>query len=435
MQSLRRLRELKAIDNATKDAKKGKRARDDTSEDSDIELLGTKASGLARSGKRAKPTNGNGTGAHDPGCDDRTTEPVRPPNYATLYKRTVWLQPTTTVAALDGGDTCASSQLHPALYPEVVDLDGAALPILRTLDGTQIGRIPSSEIHKFPGGDRLFKSGIVKYSHKLHVAEGVCYEEDEDEKAQGTNLTLHFRLELIIYIDVNCRRAARDLSPVEKAELDRLLEAVYKPSQGDSHAVAEVEDRIGSRYRSTDVNWFYACLPRPPIPPASGDPSSSRHSDRKGKGRARPDDDNEAAAHRLVSVSGLTSTLWVAGRSNQVNAATDSPQPTLLHAAASLSSPGPLSGCSQEKVRRSPEVMRRACTISELFLLVKQCSARSGNSSSRTTDETQCGSTRWTSGFPRLSHCQRLPGARARSLPKRWVSAPDSGNMVPGRAD
>lgn len=104
---------------------------------------------------------------------------------------------------------------------------------------------------------------------------GPANDQSAKPKAKAHFLPYHFRLTIEIYLDM--RRLSDELDDAALMAKSRLIHTAFVESGWRTGAVVRIEHGSNATYSTTDIEWFYACLQRPP----------TTNIDRKGKGRMR----------------------------------------------------------------------------------------------------------------------------------------------------
>lgn len=124
-------------------------------------------------------------------------------------------------------------------------------------------------------------------------------------------LEFNYQMDVEVFLDVSSihdidtagmnKTLARQL-PVAVESL--LCHAFFKDRDA-SQVIRPIEERSNTSFKETNLEWFYSCLPRPPI---SGGYEAS---DIKGKGKARQDADevDEVTGSRSIEPAGLAPSL------------------------------------------------------------------------------------------------------------------------------
>lgn len=151
---------------------------------------------------------------------------------------------------------------------------------------------------------RLERGRMLRVSGKAEDIEGHL-------SKKQVALDVHYSLEIEIHLDVaNIRNIDTDGMKKSMARqipvaIEGLLWRAFFMNRSQQAFIRPVEESSKIKFSKTNLEWFYACLPRPPVA------ASYQPRDIKGKGKAREEDldADEITGSRPIEAPGLVPRL------------------------------------------------------------------------------------------------------------------------------
>jgi len=214
--------------------------------------------------------------------------------------------------------------IDPAIYPDTLSVDISAFPLIKSgnLELAQLcGRKTQSRLNTatYQDEEHILPSVLLL----LKQTQGIKLESNGLRKVFGKvagcelpvpgvkHLDFHYVLDLDILLSpqglqhrVYQQPSASLPKNLSLAQINLLSHAFIKHLDSRD-TLNSVENRTNTKYKETNIQWFYSCLPRPP---RSG---SYQKQDLKGKGKAREKDldIDEISGSRPLFPLGLVPTL------------------------------------------------------------------------------------------------------------------------------
>lgn len=124
-------------------------------------------------------------------------------------------------------------------------------------------------------------------------------------------LDFHYTLEIEVHLDlanlrnVNTEGMKKSVARQVPSAIEGILRRAFLMDRNQDAIRRPVEEQSNTKYKKTDLAWFYACLPRPPVA------GSYQQQDIKGKGKARDADleIDEITGSRPIEAPGLVPRL------------------------------------------------------------------------------------------------------------------------------
>lgn len=194
-----------------------------------------------------------------------------------------------------------NGEADPSIYPDTLPVHMSSFPIIRS-GKTDIARLLPEQSSKSHPHNLLASLDVLRRSTDLirlecGVLTKVIDQHGSAKKSASKRLqtlAFHYTLDIHVCLDLDGSLdpeqdgVSKTTNKIVKEAIALLLEHSLASQPSHRASIQKVSERSNVAYEATDLEWFYSCLPRPPV-------TSEGHNavpDRKGKGRARDVDDD-----------------------------------------------------------------------------------------------------------------------------------------------
>lgn len=223
--------------------------------------------------------------------------------------------------------TNSKKEFNSDIYPDRIQADLSSFPVLKH-NGVELAYLASTTSSHgrgtVPGVESRYLISCLAFllsnTSILRVEGGMLQKTPGKAPNSGrkipskhASLDFHYTLEMDIHLNLSelghldtddLKKGVARLVPVA---VEGLLRQAFLKDRHVDETVNAAEIRSNTRFKEVNLEWFYACLPRPPVAGTYG----RIPEDRKGKGKARETEPSidETTGSRSIAPPGLMPSL------------------------------------------------------------------------------------------------------------------------------